>query len=78
MRHRNSDADTVADHDITLDDLTAAATRFLQATGWDHEDGELVRDMVAGTAEAAAGYPPGARLRPHFDHTDEEWTLIPE
>jgi hypothetical protein len=45
--------------------------QFLRATGWDDEDGELAADM-------AAGYPPGTRLRPRFDHADEAWVFTPE
>jgi hypothetical protein len=30
---------TVADHDIGLDDITAAATAFLERMGWVDEDG---------------------------------------
>lgn len=63
---------------VRLDDLTAAATAFMQRTGWDDEDGELAADMAAGALEAAAGYPPGTRLRPRFDHAEECRTFTPE
>ena len=69
---------TVADHDIGLDDVTAAATAFLERMGWVDEDGEFAAYMATYAAEIAAEYPPGTRLRPRFDNTTDEWSFNPE
>jgi hypothetical protein len=69
---------TVADHDISLDDITAAAAAFLDRMGWFDEGGECAADMATGAAEIAADYPPGTRLRPRFDHTTDGWIFTPE
>ena len=68
---------TVADHDISLDDVTAAAAAFLERMDWVDEDGELAAAMATGAAEIAAEYPPGTRLRPRFDNTTDEWSFTP-
>jgi hypothetical protein len=69
---------TVADHDIGLDDVTAAATAFLERMGWVDEDGELAAYMATYAAEIAAEYPPGTRIRPRFDNTTDEWIFTLE
>ena len=69
---------TVADHDIGLDDVTAAATAFLERMGWVDEDGEVAAYMATHAAEIAAEYPPGTRLRPRFDNTTDAWSFTPE
>ena len=69
---------TVADHDISLDDVTAATAAFLDRTGWVGEDGELAAAMATCAAEIAADYPPGTRLRPRFDHRTDGWIFTPE
>ena len=60
---------TVADHDISLDDVTAAGAAFLDRMGWVDEDGELAADMATHAAEIAGDYPPGRTatpaVRPH-------------
>jgi hypothetical protein len=68
---------TVADHDISLDDVTAAAVAFLVRMGFG-EDGEKAAAMATGAAKIAADYPPGTRLRPRFDDTTDGWIFTPE
>ena len=76
------DTVTVADQDITAEDLEAAAADFLQRTGWAALDAqlaaELAADMAADVADIAADYPVGTRLRASFNHHTDEWTFTVE
>lgn len=77
------EAVTVADRpDLTPADIEAAATRYLQTTGW-HTPGTplttehavVIDDMTTGVTVLAASYPAGARLRATFDRATDEFVF---
>ena len=80
--HKASTTLMVRDVDLDFDDLVTACAGYLDAAGWADAIGEehtveaRARDMIADSAEVAAGHAAGTVQRTVFDRDRRQWRYL--